>query len=175
METPKLQTPTPDMLPSRRALAEQPVDDVAMGSGVSLSTPTPDMLPSRRHAKTLASLQVAQQTEPDRAALVERLSKKTGYDPEFVSENLSEFQKRQTQPTNEQLDELRDTAPNTYTMLNDKDTVVSIYSEELNGTFTAVLNMNENNFDYAKKIKNAPWKMPLQPLGIKGVQFSGLT
>ena len=144
METPKLQTPTPDMLPSRRALAEQ-AEDVAMTSSASLSTPTPDMLPSRRHAKTLASLQVAQQTEPDRAALVERLSKKTGYAPEFVSENLSEFQKRQTQPTNEQLDELRDTAPYTYTMLNDKDTVALMQDDYqkmgfLERNFTAQLN-----------------------------------
>ena len=152
METPKLQTPTPDMLPSRRALAEQAGEDVAMTSSASLSTPTPDMLPSRRHAKTLASLQAAQQTEPDRAALVERLSKKTGYDPEFVSENLSEFQKRQTQPTNEQLDELRDTAPYTYTMLNDKDTVALMQDDyQKMGFFESNFNKVVNAFKRAWK------------------------
>ncbi len=88
-----------------------------------------DNLPSRRHASVTDNLETASQINPDREATVQRLSKQTGYAPEFINANFEDFQKRQALPGNKELDELRATAPETYSLLNNKETVPLIQDE----------------------------------------------
>lgn len=86
-------------------------------------------LPSRRHAQTMDNMQRAKEQDPDRTALVQRLSKQTGYLPEFVDSNLEELKKQQDAPTNAELDEMQQYAPLTYSYLNDKDFAVLLQDE----------------------------------------------
>lgn len=80
-----------------------------------------DDLPSRRHHNITENLKNADRFDPDREAAVRALSKRTGYSPAFINANLDEFQKRQALPDNKELDELRAAAPETYSLLNDKN------------------------------------------------------
>nr|DAN02649.1 MAG TPA: crystallin beta/gamma motif-containing protein [Caudoviricetes sp.] len=86
-------------------------------------------LPSRRHHTVTDNLESASQLNPDREATVQRLSKQTGYAPEFISANFEDFQKHQALPGKAELDVLQNAAPETYSLLNDKETVPLIQDE----------------------------------------------
>lgn len=86
-------------------------------------------LPSRRHHTVTDNLESASQLNPDREATVQRLSKQTGYAPEFISANFEDFQKHQALPGKAELDVLQNAAPETYSLLNDKETVPLIHDE----------------------------------------------
>ena len=125
-----------------------------------------DDLPSRRHVSVTDNLENASQLNPDREATVQRLSKQTGYAPEFINANFDNFQKRQALPGNKELDELRDTAPETYSLLNNKETVPLIQDEYKKMGFF------ERNFKMVLNAFKKSWKQDtLADLRIKQREY----
>lgn len=112
-------------------------------------------LPSRRHHTVTDNLESASQLNPDREATVQRLSKQTGYAPEFISANFEDFQKHQALPGKAELDVLQNAAPETYSLLNDKETVPLIQDEYKKMGFF------ERNFKMVLNAFKKSWKQDI--------------
>lgn len=123
-------------------------------------------LPSRRHHTVTDNLESASQLNPDREATVQRLSKQTGYAPEFISANFEDFQKHQALPGKAELDVLQNAAPETYSLLNDKETVPLIHDEYKKMGFF------ERNFKMVLNAFKKSWKQDtLADLRIKQREY----
>ena len=123
-------------------------------------------LPSRRHHTVTDNLESASQLNPDREATVQRLSKQTGYAPEFISANFEDFQKHQALPGKAELDVLQNAAPETYSLLNDKETVPLIQDEYKKMGFF------ERNFKMVLNAFKKSWKQDtLADLRIKQREY----
>lgn len=123
-------------------------------------------LPSRRHHTVTDNLESASQLNPDREATVQRLSKQTGYAPEFISANFEDFQKHQALPGKAELDVLQNAAPETYSLLNDKETVPLIQDEYRKMGFF------ERNFKMVLNAFKKSWKQDtLADLRIKQREY----